>query len=202
MPRRALRGLSSRSGVAMSRILVPPDCPTVPDPARRRFVQGLALGAAALGVGLRPRFALAAPAATAYPAVLSGTEFDLTIGDMPVDFTGRAHPAIVVNRQLPAPILRWREGDTVTLRVRNTLPVTSSIHWHGILLPFQMDGVPGLSFPASRRARRSPTASRCARPAPTGTTRIRASRSSRAFTDRSWSRRATAPGSVPIATTW
>ena len=131
----------------MSRILVPPDCPTVPDPARRRFVQGLALGAAALGVGLLPRFALAAPAATAYPAVLSGTEFDLTIGAMSVDFTGRARSAIVVNRQLPAPILRWREGDTVTLRVRNTLPVASSIHWHGILLPFRMDGVPGLSFP-------------------------------------------------------
>ena len=131
----------------MPRILVPPDCPAVPDPDRRRFVQGLALGSAALGVGLLPRFALAAPAAAAYPSVLSGTEFDLTIGAMPVNFTGRTRSAIVVNRQLPAPILRWREGDTVTLRVRNTLPVTSSIHWHGILLPFRMDGVPGLSFP-------------------------------------------------------
>ena len=131
----------------MSRILVPPNCPTVPDPARRRFVQGLALGGAALGVGLLPRFALAAPTSASYPSVLSGTEFDLNIGAMPVDFTGRARSAIVVNRQLPAPILRWREGDTVTLRVRNTLPVTSSIHWHGILLPFRMDGVPGLSFP-------------------------------------------------------
>ncbi len=131
----------------MSRILVQSKGPAVPDPSRRRFVQGLALGGAALGVGLLPRFALAAPAATAYPAVLSGTEFDLTIGTMAVDFTGHARSAIVVNRQLPAPILRWREGDTVTLRVRNTLPVTSSIHWHGILLPFRMDGVPGLSFP-------------------------------------------------------
>ncbi|MHB1282278.1 MAG: copper resistance system multicopper oxidase [Metallibacterium sp.] len=131
----------------MSRILFPPFRPAVPDPARRRFVQGLALGGAALGVGLLPRFALAAPAAAAYPSVLSGTEFDLTIGAMPVNFTGRTRPAIVVNRQLPAPILRWRGGDTVILRVRNTLPVTSSIHWHGILLPFRMDGVPGLSFP-------------------------------------------------------
>jgi len=131
----------------MSRILVQSKGSAVPDPSRRRFVQGLALGGAALGVGLLPRFALAAPATTAYPAVLSGTEFDLTIGTMAVDFTGHARSAIVVNRQLPAPILRWREGDTVTLRVRNTLPVTSSIHWHGILLPFRMDGVPGLSFP-------------------------------------------------------
>jgi CopA family copper-resistance protein len=47
---------------------------------------------------------------------------------------------------LPAPVLRWKEGTTVTLRVTNTLPVTSSIHWHGILLPAEMDGVPGLSF--------------------------------------------------------
>ena len=54
--------------------------------------------------------------------------------------------ATVVNGQLPAPLLRWRQGDTVTLRVRNTLPVRSSIHWHGIILPADMDGVPGLSF--------------------------------------------------------
>ncbi|EQD80225.1 secreted protein containing Multicopper oxidase, type 3 domain protein, partial [mine drainage metagenome] len=173
----------------------------VPDPARRRFVQGLALGAAALGVGLRPRFALAAPAATAYPAVLSGTEFDLTIGDMPVDFTGRARSAIVVNRQLPAPILRWREGDTVTLRVRNTLPVTSSIHWHGILLPFQMDGVPGLSFPGIAPGEtftyRFPVRQ-------TGTYWYHSHsgfQEQQGLYGRSWSRPATAPGSVPTATT-
>jgi CopA family copper-resistance protein len=43
--------------------------------------------------------------------------------------------------------LRWREGSTVTLRVHNKLTTSSSIHWHGILLPFNMDGVPGISFP-------------------------------------------------------
>ncbi len=52
----------------------------------------------------------------------------------------------MVNGSLPAPLLRWRQGDTVTLRVRNSLPTTSSIHWHGIVLPADMDGVPGLSF--------------------------------------------------------
>src|SRR5487761_1941478 len=145
--RRATSRRVPTSGVSMSRILVPSFHSATPDRGRRRFVQGLALGGAALGVGLLPRFALAAPAVAAYPSVLSGTEFDLTIGAMPVDFTGRTRNAIVVNRQLPAPILRWREGDTVTLRVRNTLPVASSIHWHGILLPSSMDGVPGLSFP-------------------------------------------------------
>jgi CopA family copper-resistance protein len=78
--------------------------------------------------------------------VHQGTEFNLTIGETPVNFTGRARSAITVNGSLPAPVLRWREGDTVTLRVRNTLAQDSSIHWHGILLPANMDGVPGLSF--------------------------------------------------------
>lgn len=128
----------------MSGILLPPRGPNLD---RRRFVQGLALGGVALGVGLLPRFALGALSRASYPTVLSGTEFDLTIGEMPVNFTGHKRLAIAVNSQVPAPILRWREGDTVTLRVRNTMPVTSSIHWHGILLPFRMDGVPGLSFP-------------------------------------------------------
>ena len=76
----------------------------------------------------------------------TGTGFDLAIGTSPVNFTGRTRPAVTVNGSLPAPILRWREGDTVTLRVANRLGVPSSIHWHGILLPANMDGVPGLSF--------------------------------------------------------
>jgi CopA family copper-resistance protein len=84
--------------------------------------------------------------------VLSGTEFDLTIGETPMNFTGRTRTAITVNGSVPAPLLRWREGTTVNLRVTNALPRNSihghetSIHWHGILLPANMDGVPGLSF--------------------------------------------------------
>jgi CopA family copper-resistance protein len=115
-----------------------------PDLPRRRFVQGLALGGVAAGLGLfagRGRALALAPAAE-----LSGTTFDLNIDAMPVDFTGRRRMATVVNGQLPAPLLRFRQGDTVTLRVRNSLPVRSSIHWHGIILPADMDGVPGLSF--------------------------------------------------------
>ncbi|HEX7111565.1 MAG TPA: copper resistance system multicopper oxidase, partial [Mizugakiibacter sp.] len=112
------------------------------DRARRRFVQGLALGGVAAGLaGWR------LPAWASAPRhELAGTEFDLEVGALPVDFTGRARTATVINGQLPAPLLRWREGDTVTLRVRNTLPTTSSIHWHGIILPADMDGVPGISF--------------------------------------------------------
>jgi FtsP/CotA-like multicopper oxidase with cupredoxin domain len=111
---------------------------------RRRFVQGLALGGVAAALGLRGGELSAQQAASR--AELRGTHFDLAIGELPVDFTGHRRIATVVNGQLPAPLLRWRQGDTVTLRVRNPLPVTSSIHWHGIILPADMDGVPGLSF--------------------------------------------------------
>nr|AFK89844.1 Multicopper oxidase [Pseudomonas syringae] len=87
-------------------------------------------------------------AASGSPAlsVLSGTEFDLSIGEMPVNITGRRRTAMAINGGLPGPLLRWKEGDTVTLRVRNRLDAATSIHWHGIILPPNMDGVPGLSF--------------------------------------------------------
>lgn len=119
--------------------------------SRRRFVQGLAAGGAVAAFGFDPRIARAEGAPHRMP-VLSGTEFDLSIGETLVDFTGRVRPAVTVNGSLPAPLLRWREGSTVTLCVRNALPPGSihghqaSIHWHGILLPANMDGVPGLSF--------------------------------------------------------
>jgi CopA family copper-resistance protein len=120
-------------------------------PSRRRFVQGLAMGGAVAGLGLWPKLSWALKG-TGQANVLSGTEFDLVIGETPVNFTGRVRPAITVNGSLPAPLLRWREGTTVNLRVSNALPPGSihghetSIHWHGILLPANMDGVPGLSF--------------------------------------------------------
>jgi len=77
---------------------------------------------------------------------LSGTEFALAIEPVPVTINGRAAMATGVNGQLPAPILRWREGDTLTLAVTNRLNEPSSIHWHGVRTPSPMDGVPGLSF--------------------------------------------------------
>ncbi|MCJ9711008.1 copper resistance system multicopper oxidase, partial [Bordetella hinzii] len=67
--------------------------------------------------------------------------------ETPVNFTGRPRIATTVNGSVPAPVLHWREGDEVTLHVRNRLAESTSIHWHGILLPTGMDGVPGLSFP-------------------------------------------------------
>ncbi len=116
--------------------------------SRRRFVQGLALGGVVAGTGLwRAGDAFAAPARAATAGELRGTDLSLAIGRSTVDFTGRARSAVTVNGSLPAPILRWREGDTVSIRVANTLAdEMTSIHWHGILLPANMDGVPGLSF--------------------------------------------------------
>jgi CopA family copper-resistance protein len=79
--------------------------------------------------------------------VLSGNQFDLHVDQQTVFIDGKAGKGITVNNQLPAPLLRWKEGEDITLRVINHLKEDTSIHWHGILLPFQMDGVPGLTFP-------------------------------------------------------
>ncbi|PMW96597.1 copper oxidase [Pseudomonas sp. FW215-R2] len=113
--------------------------------SRRTFVKGLAAGGLLGGLGLwrTPVWALNSPGQV---NELSGTDFELFIGETPVNFTGQPRTAMTINGGVPGPLLRWREGDTVTLRVRNRLKDTTSIHWHGILLPANMDGVPGLSF--------------------------------------------------------
>ncbi|WP_411562382.1 copper resistance system multicopper oxidase [Pseudomonas shirazensis] len=112
---------------------------------RRSFVKGLAATGILGGLGMwrAPVWAVTSPG---QPNVLSGTDFDLYIGELPVNITGAARTAMAINGSVPGPILRWREGDTVTLRVRNRLKQDTSIHWHGIILPANMDGVPGLSF--------------------------------------------------------
>lgn len=120
-----------------------------PDLRRRRFLQDAAAGGVLIGLAplVRPAWAGAAATVTGAAPELRGTEFDLVIAETPVDFTGKARMATTINGSIPAPTLRWREGDTVTLRVSNRLREATSIHWHGILLPHQMDGVPGISYP-------------------------------------------------------
>jgi CopA family copper-resistance protein len=105
---------------------------------RRDFMRGLAAGF----ITHRAHGAAAADG----PAVLTGDRFDLVIDWLPVNFTGRRVRATAVNGSVPGPILKWREGDTITLAVHNRLPAPTSIHWHGIRSPAGMDGVPGLSF--------------------------------------------------------
>lgn len=78
---------------------------------------------------------------------LSGEHINLSIGHSPFELNGHRGHAVTVNGSMPAPLIRLREGQNVHLRVTNTLDEDTSIHWHGLLLPFQMDGVPGISFP-------------------------------------------------------
>lgn len=115
--------------------------------SRRTFVKGLAVAGAGASVGLLTGSARASQgnAPTKWQQ-LSGKDFDLRIGETPLNFTGSPRIGLTVNGSVPAPTLRWKEGDTVTLRAANTLEEDASIHWHGILLPANMDGVPGLSF--------------------------------------------------------
>ena len=120
----------------------------MPDLPRRRFVQGLAAGGVLLGMSpfIKPAWASVDNTATGQTHMLAGTEFDLVIAEAPVNFTGKPAIGTTINGQLPAPTLYWREGDTVTLNVTNRMSVSTSIHWHGMIVPADMDGVPGLSY--------------------------------------------------------
>jgi len=111
---------------------------------RRRLMQR-AGGAGALALSSWPSPTLLAAPGRA--PLLTGTEFALEIEPVPLTINGRRAVATGINGQIPAPILRWREGDTVTLAVTNRLSEPSSIHWHGVRTPSPMDGVPGLIAP-------------------------------------------------------
>jgi CopA family copper-resistance protein len=81
---------------------------------------------------------------------LSGEDIRLAVGNMHFNVGGRAGHAVGINGTVPAPLLRLREGQNVRIAVSNTLDEDTSIHWHGMILPFRMDGVPGVSFPGIR----------------------------------------------------
>jgi CopA family copper-resistance protein len=113
------------------------------NPTRRQFVQGLT--ASAFLAGLAPSGLFAAPT-TSNAQVLTGNRFELTLEEVEVNFTGKRRMATTINGSLPGPTLRMKEGEQITIRVTNKMSVTSSVHWHGLILPSNMDGVPGLSF--------------------------------------------------------
>lgn len=119
---------------------------------RRTLLQAIAGGAGLASVqALFPAWAQTGSRGIApTPATLTGPDIGLTVGHSPFSIGERTGHAITVNGTLPAPLLRLREGQRARLSVTNTLDVDTSIHWHGILLPFQMDGVPGISFPGIR----------------------------------------------------
>ena len=112
--------------------------------SRRRFVEGTALAGISVSGGLFGFLGRAA--AVEAQKTLTANQLDLTIGAVPINITGRARTATAVNGSVPAPILRFREGEMATINVTNRLNEPTSIHWHGVRLPNSMDGVPGLTF--------------------------------------------------------
>ncbi|MGE4324011.1 MAG: copper resistance system multicopper oxidase [Sphingobium sp.] len=123
--------------------------PSQPPIARRDLLRASAsfAGLAALGP-LAPAWARhGSHGLKAGVDVLSGERIALTIADRAVRLGGRDAHAVTVNGSLPAPLIRLREGQRVQIAVTNMLDEDSSIHWHGLLVPFHYDGVPGISFP-------------------------------------------------------
>jgi len=104
--------------------------PWMPRLSRRRFVQGLAAGGVIAGLPGLARAALEPRLHTGSAPVITGTDIALVVEELPVNFTGAPRMATTINGSLPAPTLRLREGDTVTIRVTNRLRETTSIHWH------------------------------------------------------------------------
>ena len=124
--------------------------------SRRSFLEAGALlgAAAALPEPLRAGVATARSLDPGLPALAPAPggvrEYDLTIAETIVRLDGRNARATTINGTVPGPVLRFREGEQAVIRVRNTLSEDTSVHWHGIILPPDMDGVPGLSFPGIR----------------------------------------------------
>ena len=116
---------------------------------RRALLRAGALGAAGLTLsGLFPAWAgTGSPGIVPDLPTLSGEDIRLRVGHSSFSVGGRKGHAVTLNGVLPAPLIRLREGQNVRLHVENTLDEDTSIHWHGLIVPFQMDGVPGISFP-------------------------------------------------------
>ena len=117
---------------------------------RRTLLRAGALGVAGLCLpGLLPAWARSGAhgmSAKGMPT-LAGNQVELNIAESAFSVDGRSGHAITVNGTLPAPLLRLREGENVRLVVHNHLEEDTSIHWHGPIVPMEMDGVPGISFP-------------------------------------------------------
>ncbi|WP_395622351.1 copper resistance system multicopper oxidase [Sphingomonas daechungensis] len=115
---------------------------------RRNFLAGSAAAAGLAGaypgwaMGVSPGLAAAKGSST-----LSGNDIAITVGNSAFNVDGRTAHAVTMNGTIPGPLVRLREGQNVRITVKNELDEDTSIHWHGVLVPFQMDGVPGVSFP-------------------------------------------------------
>ncbi|HQT54451.1 MAG TPA: copper resistance system multicopper oxidase, partial [Phenylobacterium sp.] len=116
---------------------------------RRQLLRGASLIGGGLALStLLPGWAQSATVGTG-PTLptLTGPNINLRIGHSSLNVDGRTGHAVTINGTVPGPLLRLKEGQNVRLSVTNDLDEDTSIHWHGLLVPFQMDGVPGVSFP-------------------------------------------------------
>jgi len=114
---------------------------------RRRFLEfSASAGLLAFFERMLPAYAQQATS-TEQKSGPGARAFDLVIGEESIRIAGRDAKAMTINGSLPGPLLRFREGENVTIRVTNRLKEPTSIHWHGLLVPADMDGVPGVSFP-------------------------------------------------------
>jgi FtsP/CotA-like multicopper oxidase with cupredoxin domain len=122
------------------------------NPDRRTFLEGVAIlgGGATLGTLLPSWAATVAQGATPAMPTLAGDDIKLLVGHTRVSIEGKATHAVTINGTVPGPLLRLKEGQRVRIAVTNTLDEDTSIHWHGLLVPPEMDGVPGVSFPGIR----------------------------------------------------
>ena len=116
---------------------------------RRRFIGAAAAGGTTAALaGWYPAWAQPVSSGIIAPLpTVSGNDITLRIAQQTMRIDGKVSRAIGINGTVPGPLIRLKQGQTARLSVVNDLDVDSSIHWHGLLLPFQMDGVPGVSFP-------------------------------------------------------
>ncbi len=116
---------------------------------RRRFLAGTGtVGLSVLLAGLLPAYALEPKGLTTGSAArASGEPIDLYLQRKQIDIAGRKANVIALNGTVPGPLVRLREGEDATIRVHNELEESTSVHWHGVLVPFEMDGVPGVTYP-------------------------------------------------------
>jgi len=114
---------------------------------RRTFLAGSA--AAASAAGLFPAWAMSMSSGVAAKGsgTLAGNDLAITVAQHSFNVDGRVGQAVAMNGTIPGPLVRLKEGESVRIAVHNQLGEDTSIHWHGLLVPFQMDGVPGVSFP-------------------------------------------------------
>ena len=131
-----------------------PQHPATAKPCTRRgFLKGLGAGLFVTGISSAlplPSWALPSPKTLheGLDQYAAQSHYDLAFRYMPLTIDGNTTQATAINGTVPAPLIRWREGDNVTMDVTNHMMDTknASIHWHGIILPFRMDGVPGVNF--------------------------------------------------------